>query len=84
MLVDLLIVLCFLSRQQLNVIAIVVIIVTMVTTLTVPTVERSTTGAEIVYMHVCTGETVPFRDLIEFNLFTHLLNLAYHLNLVLL
>ena len=82
-LADLLIVLCFLSRQ-LNVITIVVIIVNMVTTLTVTTVERSTTGAGIMYIHACTGETVPFRDLIEFNLCTHLLNLAYHLNLVLL
>ena len=77
MLVGLLIILFFLSRQQLNVIAIVVIIVTMVTTLTVTTVDRSATGAGIMYMHACTGETVPFRDLIEFNLFTHLLNRAY-------
>ena len=65
-------------------ITIVVIIVTMVTALTVTTVETSTTPAGIMHMHAVHGETVPFRDLIEFNLFTHLLNLAYHLNLVLL
>ena len=35
----------------------------MITTPTVTTVERSATGAGIMYMHVCTGETVPFRDL---------------------
>ena len=43
------------SRQQLNVIAIIVIIVTMVTTLTVTTVDRSATGAGIMYMHACSA-----------------------------
>ena len=47
MLVDLLFVLRFLSRQQLNVITIIVIIVTMVTTLTVTTAD-SETGAGII------------------------------------
>ena len=73
-LVDLLILLCFLNRQQLNVITIVVIIIaTMVTTLAVTTAGMSAPGAGIMHMH---AGTVPFRNLIEFNLFTHLF-LAY-------
>ena len=65
---DLLIVLCFLSRQQLNVI---VIIVTMVSSTLTATTADSATGAGIMYS--IASNTI-FRNLID--LLTHLLNLV--------